>query len=234
MFSCSLEHAMLLLKQKTGSSSLPPDITSDLKKTGRPQIRPVREGNTVPASNSRAGIAQKARTAFSVVEAVLAFSPGKKAVFRLPLREDFDAVDLGIVFDGGKLEHDLTRTVRGGTELLHHCFVRSSCRCDNVKVAQYLGTVDAHVKRALTRCCPVRFRKVQPHGIRTTRGQAGYGIAERAITIALIHRLRCGIRYSAGADAVRAGYGCPTSKVRICDKGRDCRTSSVDLYTPGG
>src|SRR5258708_21177060 len=85
----------------------------------------------------------------------------------------FDTADEGLVGDRGEDDHVLAARVGVGRERLDERAVLPTRRLQDVEVGEYLRSVDAHVKHALTGRSPERFAEGQPHGVARSPPQAG-------------------------------------------------------------
>src|SRR5260370_42481443 len=77
----------------------------------------------------------------------------------------FDTAEEGLVGDRGEDDHVLAARVGVGRGRVDERAVLPTRRLQDVEVGEYLRSVDAHVKNALTGRSPERFAEVQPHGV---------------------------------------------------------------------
>src|SRR5215469_4067408 len=112
--------------------------------------------------------------------------------------QDLDAVDLGVVLDGGELDGE--RPVGRGDlgELLHHRLVLAAGGGEYVEVGQHLRPVDGDVEDPRARRCPVLLGEMQPDRVAGPGDGAGDRVAEVTVPVVLVDRLRSGVDHPSG------------------------------------
>lgn len=117
-----------------------------------------------------------------------------------------------------ELDRDRATSVGGNGELLNHGFIGSASRRHDIEVAQHLRPIDADIEGAPTRGGEEGLRLVQTHQVGAASGQFRNGIAEIAIALALVNRLRCWIAHPAQINRVVVSDRGPPTKIGISHK----------------